>query len=107
MNALRTTLKTNGYLAFTDAYPGNGNLCSLRVKSKSSSAIFIHLFDLADAPDNGDTPSFPPIPIQANGYYESDTRLDFVNGLWIGASSTEATFTPIGSNDAFICAQIA
>lgn len=103
---LRTTLKTSGYGSAITVSAGYGNLRALRAKSKSSSAAWLHVFDVAATPSNGDVPALPPIPLAAGGYYESDTRFDFVNGLYIAASSTEATFTAIAGTDFFISAQI-
>ncbi len=103
---LRTTAVTNGYESAIDTVVGNVNLRSLRVKSKSASAAFIFIFDMAGDPSPGDAPHFAPIPLAASGYYESDTRLDFVYGMHIAISSTEETFTAIVSDDFFISAQI-
>ena len=106
MNALRYTLATNGYQKATPTITGNGNLQTIRVKSKSSSAMWIHIFDVAATPSASTVPSVPPIPIAANGYYESDTRIDFTNGLHIAASSVEGSLTAIGADDVFIEAQV-
>ena len=74
-------------------------LKSIRVKSKSASAMFLLYFDSVNAPSKGDAPNAAPVPIQANGYYESETEFHASKGLQIHASSTEETLTAIGSDE--------
>lgn len=76
-------------------------LKSIRVKSKSASAMFLLYFDSATAPSPGDAPNSAPVPIQANGFYESETEFHASKGLQIHASSTEATLTAIAADDAW------
>lgn len=105
MNALRTIVNTDGWGEATDLVTGNGNLLALRVGSKSAADIYIQLHETATALVGGETPSVS-VPVAAGGYYETDTRFDFITGLVIAASSTKATYTALGADDVLISAQI-
>ena len=105
MNALRTISATSGFEKFTALVVGNGNLLALRVTSKAAADVYIQFHDTATALTGSEVPKVS-IPLAAGGYYETDTRFDFIAGLVIAASSTQATYTAIGSNDVLINAQI-
>jgi hypothetical protein len=85
----------------------SGNLKSIRVHNKSASTIYLQYFDSASTAAEGAVPSACPIPIVAGGYYESDSRFDFVSGLYACGSSTAATKTIIVADDLWITAQAA
>lgn len=93
---------TQGYAKAVQAAGGNGTLKSLFVRNKGASAVEIHLFDKATAGSEGAVPGWTSIPLAAGQYYESDTRREFIAGLYICASSTDETKTLIGSNDVWI-----
>ena len=80
----------------------SGVLRNIRVKSKSASAMFLLYFDLATPASPGAVPDSAPVPIQANGFYESETEFHFEKGLQIHASSTEGTLTAIGADELWI-----
>lgn len=88
------------------AIAGGGKLVRLRVYNRGASTVYLMIFNVAALPNDGATPSLPPVPIVAGGYYETDTGDDFDTGCVIAGSSTNTTLTLIGAADLSIAAGV-
>jgi len=101
-NAVGRVYKSSAYEEKPLIRTGKGVLNGLMVNNKNASTVYIYVCDLATASGMaiGNT-ILPPIPVDKDKTVSvSDIYgIPFTLGLVVAASSTEATYTALGSND--------
>jgi hypothetical protein len=84
-------------------YTGKGVLNYLAVENKSGAKVYAFIYDGAD---HTGTLLHAPIPVESHGISGTDVRygLEFTNGLYIGISTSDASWAATSTSDAWITA---
>ena len=79
-----------------------GKLFAFTLYNTSGSSQYLQFFDSASTPSNGTVPLFQiNMPSDSHANFTSPVGKEFKNGIFVGNSSTSASYTP-GSADCLI-----